>query len=164
MTENLNILVGAGFSFYAGLPLGNDLKGKFEQPLHDKLLKAPSSEWMWVETQDATMIHNGRLNSDHLEYAFILEEVVNAYIKANNGNFIDYEDFYQYVRDNTSIEGWYEEIIAIAQERYYTETNHKDRNSHYYGFAFRNPERYRPQEIINYLISDLLRIKVRKMN
>ncbi len=79
MSEYLNIIVGAGFSYYAGLPLGNDVKAKFDQPFRDKILKAPSSEWMWTETQDAAMVNNGRLNSDHITYSFILEEIVLNY-------------------------------------------------------------------------------------
>ncbi len=159
-TETLNILVGAGFSFNAGLPLGNDVKAKFDRPLRDTIIKAGSSEWMWVEGQSEAMVHNGRLGGDHLEYAFILEEIVRAYKLANGNNFNDYEDFYQYVKDNTPIEGWYERIIVTASQRFYSETHLTDRSSEYYGFAFRNPERYRPQEIINYLIADMLGIKV----
>lgn len=159
MTASLNIIVGAGFSFEAGLPLGNDVKAKFDDSFRDKLLKASSSEWFWVEGQSDAMINNGRLNSDHLEYSFILEEIVKAYKTANKNQFIDYEAFYQYVKDNTTVNGWYEQIITSSKKRFYSETNLKDEDNGYYGFAFRNPERYRPQEIINYLIADLLVIK-----
>lgn len=158
MPKSLNILIGAGFSYYAGLPLGNDIKAKFDQPFRDRIFNASSSEWFWVEGQSEAMIHNGRLNPDHLEYAFIMEEIVKAYKAANDNQFTDYEDFYQYVKDNTGVAGWHEQIIANAKRRFYSETNLRDENSEYYGHAFRNPERYRPQEIINYLIADLLQI------
>lgn len=161
MSESLNIIVGAGFSYYAGLPLGNDVKAKFDQPFRDRILKASSSEWMWTETQSAAMVNNGRLNSDHLTYSFILEEIVKAYKSSNNNQFADYEDFYQYVKDNTPIDGWYEGIIASAKKRFYLETDIKEDNE-FYSYAFRYPERYMPQEIINYLIADLLGIRKTK--
>jgi hypothetical protein len=157
MTDSLNIIVGAGFSYSAGLPLGNDVKNKFDMSFKDRLLKASSSEWFWTEGKDEAFISNGRAGSDWLEYPFILEEIVNDYKKGQDG-FIDYEDFYQYLKDNTRVEGWYDKIIEIAKQRFYKETSVKE-DSEYYGFAFRNPERYRPGEIINYLIADLLTIK-----
>ncbi len=155
MTKELNVLIGAGFSFKAGLPLGNDIRASFDRPLRNELLKMSSSEWLWAERQDHATQHNGRLNYDHLEYSFIMEEIVKTYKAASNDEFIDYEDFYQYVKDNTVVEGWYEGIIQTAEERFYAETNSK-RDSGYGGFSFRHPERYRPQEIINHLISDML--------
>ena len=161
MSESLNIIVGAGFSYYAGLPLGNDVKSKFDQPFRDRILKASSSEWMWTETQDAAMVNNGRSNSDHITYSFILEEIVKDYKVSNNNQFADYEDFYQYVKDNTPIDGWYEGIIASAKKRFYLETTIKEDNE-FYSYAFTYPERYMPQEIINYLIADLLGIRKTK--
>lgn len=157
MTETLNIIIGAGFSFPAGLPLGNDIKAKFDRSLKEKLMRMPSSEWFWTEGKEPAMVHNGRLNTDGLEYEFVMEELIKKY-KSVNGGFKDYEDFYQYVKDNTYINGWYENILALAKKRFYSETKCKE-DSEYCGYAFKMPERSRPQEIINYLISDLLNCK-----
>ncbi len=67
MQNSLTVIIGAGFSFNAGLPLGNDIKAKFDRSLRDKLLKASSSEWYWVEGQSEATVHNGRLNMDCLQ-------------------------------------------------------------------------------------------------
>jgi hypothetical protein len=158
MSNSLNILVGAGFSYYAGLPLAKDIQSKFDRSLSNQLLRFGSSEWAWVETQDQAMQHNGRIGADAIEYGFILEEIIKDYKYNNSGNFIDYEDFYQYVMDKASLDGWYEAIIDSAATRFYTETELKDKNSEYYGRAFKQPERYLPKEIVNYLIMDLLTI------
>lgn len=154
MTDSLNIIIGAGFSFPAGLPLGNDVKNKFDRSLKGKLMRMSSSEWFWTEGKEEAMVHNGRLNTDGLEYEFVMEELIKEY-KNVRGGFKDYEDFYQYVRDNTYVKGWYEKILASAKKRFYAETQCKE-DSEYSGYAFRSPERTRPQEIINYLIADLL--------
>lgn len=156
MTKDLNIIIGAGFSYYAGLPLGVNVQNKFDRSLIDKIMRASSSEWFWTEGKDSIMVHNCRLNTDGLEYGFIMEEVINSY-KATRGKFEDYEDFYQYIKDNTYSEGWYEGILTCAKKRFYLETMCKE-DSKTSGFAFRSPERSRPQEIINYLIADLLNI------
>jgi hypothetical protein len=160
MNGSLNILLGAGFSYYAGLPLARDIQSKFDRSLSNQLLRFGSSEWAWFETQNSVMQHNGRTGSDALEYEFILEEIIKDYKENNHNTFFDYEDFYQYVIDNTTIDGWYENIIKTSSTRFYSETELKDENSEYYGYAFKNIQRYLPSEIINYLIMDLLGVKL----
>lgn len=86
MSNSLNILVGAGFSYYAGLPLAKDIQSKFDRSLSNQLLRFGSSEWAWVETQDQAMQHNGRIGADAIEYGFILEEIIKDYKYNNSKN------------------------------------------------------------------------------
>ena len=74
--SNLVVILGAGFSFPAGLPLANDIKKRFNRVQKEKLLLASSSEWMWIDDKDDASVNNGSLGFDHLAYSYILNEIV----------------------------------------------------------------------------------------
>lgn len=149
LNTSLNIIIGAGFSQPAGLPVGTAIQERFDGSLREKFYELSSSEWGWTDGRDIS-------RRTGVEYQFILEEIVNEYKIAKNG-FIDYEDFYQYVIDNIGVKGWYETISRSAKPRYYSAFNLREEDDNY-GYAFRNPQSQRPKEIINHLIADLLSV------
>jgi hypothetical protein len=154
LERNLNIILGAGFSFDAGIPLANGIKSKFDRPLQNQLARFTGDHWVWREHLDATGRHNGTMGSESNEYAFILEEIIKGY-KTKAGSFIDYEDFYQYVIDIVSTAGWYKPVIQKASEHFYAATKYS-KESPTVGYAFTHPEPSRISKIINQLISNLL--------
>ena len=77
--NKLVVLLGAGFSFPAGMPLANDIRERFDRDQKGKLLLQSSSEWMWIDNKDDATINNGRLNYDSLGYSYIINEIVKEY-------------------------------------------------------------------------------------
>jgi hypothetical protein len=157
--NNLVVILGAGFSFPAGLPLANDIKKRFNRVQKEKLLLAGSSEWMWVDDKDDTSKHNGVLNYDYLAYSYILNEIVKAY---NNDvdDFDNYEVFFSYVLDKFSDLDWFKEIYAKAKnelikDKPYLVSEPVPHASYLFPF---NSEPYikKIQDIFNYLIGDML--------
>ena len=71
MENTLNIIIGAGFSYLAGLPLGNALRAKFDRDLREQLLRHSSSEWAWKEGKDSATINNGSIGADWISYSTI---------------------------------------------------------------------------------------------
>jgi hypothetical protein len=79
--SKLTVLLGAGFSFQAGLPLGKDIQEKFDRDLRYKLLNFTSGEWMWVDEKSEADINNGTMSHKHYWYSFIFNEYLEEYKK-----------------------------------------------------------------------------------
>ena len=94
--KKLTVILGAGFSFPAGFPLGKDIQDKFDRDLRNKFLTFSSGEWMFIEGKNDAEINNGTLYHKHYWYSYIFCEYLEAY-KVDRGGFIDYEDFYQFI-------------------------------------------------------------------
>jgi len=96
---DLTVILGAGFSKPAGLPLANEISNFFTRDNAETILNFSSGEFMWIDFANDTYKHNGRIGYDHLAYGILLNEFVKQHIAENDG-FGNYEDFYQYVIDN----------------------------------------------------------------
>ena len=115
MEKHLTIILGAGFSANAGMPTANDIAKMFNRDLKEKLLSASSSEWFWIDNKNETFIHNGKLNYDYLAYSYVFDELVKKYV-SDKGDFIYYEDFYQYIIDNFKNPEWVENLFETSKK------------------------------------------------
>lgn len=154
MKKSLNILLGAGFSRLADLPLGNDIKKRFDRDQREQILRFSGGEWAWRDGKDQTAVHNGSLGADWLSYSYILNEIINEY-KISKGKFKDYEDFYQFIKDHTGNTAWYRPIFDKVKRQMYQEKSINTPNE-FYDPIFNTPNSYILEEIVNYLIADML--------
>ena len=60
-SNQLNVLLGAGFSYDAGVPLVNGITPYFDRDLIGQLCKFSDSQWRWFEFQNDAGKHNGSL-------------------------------------------------------------------------------------------------------
>ena len=153
--SKLTVILGAGFSYEAGLPLGKDIQVRFDRDLREKFLTFSSSEWMWIDDKSDADIHNGTLYHKHYWYSYIFNEYVIEY-KKEKGSFIDYEDFYQFIIDLGAQSVRNKAIFDNAKSKLFQE--HPEFNGdHMFSHLYEMPNYYLPVEILNYLIWDLLR-------
>ena len=158
--SKLTIILGAGFSYLAGLPLGKDIQARFDRDLRGKLLLASSSEWMWVDGKSDAEINNGMLNHDYMAYSYIFNELVNEY-KEVKGSFIDYEDFYHFANTILNNIPNREQLFERAEKAFLID-NPTYTKDNYHLYAFQNPQYGKVKDIFNYLIWDLLQIRIKK--
>lgn len=158
--KELTVLLGAGFSFNAGLPLGSTVSAAFNRDVREKLLHFTSSEWAWVDGKREVDLNNGRLSYSWLGYSYILNEAKRLY--ESEKTFLNYEDFYQFLLDKNSDEEWCRNCIMGAKENllkdkeYLREGLEEDNYYSSYLEPFRNSNLDRTIEIVNYLIADLV--------
>ena len=150
MKTHLTVILGAGFSANAEMPIASEINRFFNRDLREKILRISSDEWFWIDNKTENFIHNGKLGFDRIPYSYVLDELVKEYVKYNN-EFINYEDFYQYVIDKYQNILWIENLFLKAKK-----TLLKERPEFSYLFVFENKQYSKIIEIINYLISDLL--------
>ncbi|MFA9187823.1 SIR2 family protein [Flavobacterium sp. FBOR7N2.3] len=156
----LTIILGAGFSANAGFPLAQAVNERFNRNQTQKLLRMSSSEWLWKDDKDETTIHNGTIQADANIYSYVFNEVVNQY-KLENGDFTDYEDFFQYVLTNSPKKEWYKNINEQAFNKYLGDHPHMNTSEGLeYLEYYRNSHHSIIIEIINYLVADLLFLKI----
>jgi len=160
MNNHLTVILGAGFSANAGMPTASTIDDRFNRDLREKLLSASSSEWFWIDGKDETFIHNGKLNYDYLAYSYVFNELVKSYV-SNRGNFIYYEDFYQYIIDNFTNTKWVENLFELAKKSFLNDKPFflEGKNKEYYKsylFAFDHKQFQKVSDILNYLIDDIL--------
>lgn len=160
MKNQITIILGAGFSANAGMPTANDIAIRFNRDLKEKLLVVSSSEWFWVDDKSENFIHNGRLNYDYLAYSYVFDELVKSYI-AYKGEFVYYEDFYQYIIDNFENPDWTENLFETAKNSLLKDKPFflEEKNREYYKsylFAFDHKQYFKVNSILNYLIGDIL--------
>jgi hypothetical protein len=163
MGNNLVVILGAGFSRPAGLPLANEIKERFDRDQKDKLLRFSSGEWMWIDDKRDTEKHNGKINPDSSVYGYILNEAVSKY-KSDVGSFDNYELFYQWIQ-NIRFDKRIKKDIYLKAKAALLEDNpyFKEFTPEYEGdtnpflFRFENDtDLSNLADIINYLIADLL--------
>lgn len=160
MPKHLTVLLGAGFSANAGMPTAWNIAEKFNRDLKDKLLSFSSGEWVWADDKPEADLWNGRLNFDYLAYSYVFDEFVKSYV-SDRGEFVYYEDFYQYIIDRYKDLEWVEDLFekaktSLTKDRpYLLEGESYSKN---YLFAFEKKQFQKVNEIINYLIWDILRI------
>lgn len=166
MENHLTVILGAGFSANAGMPTASSIAERFNRDLREKLLSASSSEWFWIDDKDDTFIHNGKLNYDYLAYSYVYNELVKSYV-ADRGEFIYYEDFYQFIIDNFTNSDWVEELFEKAKKSLLTDKPFflEEKNKEYYKsylFAFDHKQFQKVSDILNYLIGDILSVIPKK--
>ncbi|MGB3150836.1 MAG: hypothetical protein WBB27_09245 [Maribacter sp.] len=161
--SKLVVIIGAGFSRPVGLPLGNDIKERFDRDQREKLLNFSSGEWMWEDGKSKTDLHNGKIHNDWLTYSYVLNELIQSY-KEEKGTFENYELFYQFIIDNKSDKQLFENIYGKAKTKILEDyPSVGEFEPQYDGDV--SPYLYRLSndtglknivDIINYLIGDLL--------
>jgi hypothetical protein len=149
--SQLNIILGAGFSFPAGFPLVKDFNRFFNRDIRDEFRMHSSSEWFWKELAPEVANHNGSLNNDHIAYAFVFQAILGKY-----GEFANYEDFYDFVtkQDKTWLKERFDEAKASCVARYNLAADST------LATMFDQYQYQKITEILNYLILDVLRLKV----
>ena len=112
--EKLTVLLGAGFSYLAGLPLANDIRVRFDRIQKGKLLRMSSGEWMWEDDKDDITIHNGRIDFDYLAYSYILDEIVKTYNREVE-DFDNYEVFFAFIMNKFNDMDWFRGVYKRAK-------------------------------------------------
>jgi hypothetical protein len=151
------IILGAGFSYHAGLPLANNIRDYFTRNNVDKILKFGSGESKWIDFANDPDKNNGRLGFDHLAYGYTLNTLVKRFIDAR-GSFTNYEDMYQFLIDNFKVNGFIASILDEAKaicliERPQLVNNPMEAN---YMYAFVHTDASHLSSLVNHLIADLL--------
>jgi uncharacterized protein (UPF0297 family) len=160
MNNHLTVILGAGFSANAGMSTASVIADKFNRDLREKFLSASSSEWFWIDGKDETFINNGKLNYDYIAYSYVFHELVKNYV-SDRGGFTCYENFYQYIIDNFENTEWVENLFEVAKKSllndkpYFLEENDKEYYKSYL-FAFDHKQFQKVNNILNYLIGDIL--------
>ncbi len=157
---DLVVILGSGFSKPAGLPLAKEINSYFERDNARTILKYSSGESKWMDFANDTYKHNGESGYDHLAYGILLNEFVRQYI-SDRIQFINYEDFYQYVVDNLYNEEIIETIKKKALISFKTHFPHIEKG-HYYDNYTHAINHFQPREfksLINHLIDDLLYVR-----
>ncbi|NDV42065.1 SIR2 family protein [Flagellimonas sediminis] len=163
---SLTVILGAGFSRPAGLPLASDIKKRFDRDQRQNLLRFGSGEWMWKDEKSEIDINNGKMNTDSSVYGYILNEVIKKY-KLEHSVFIDYEHFYQWIQDIVRDKRLKEYIYQKAKDSFLQDhpnfmefVPEYDGDIHPFLYRFKNDsDLSNILEIINYLIADLISIK-----
>ena len=150
----VSFLLGAGFSYDAGLPLVKDISEKFlRKPLYDYTLWFSSGESKWTDWADEADKHNGKIHWRGLEIAFFLEFMIKHYLNESGLETLDYEKFYYYLLSMKSTDkGAYEGLLLNAQQQY-SEIFKKDDTD------FSNIPDYEVFSCFYHLIEDLLWIR-----
>ncbi|MCK6639416.1 MAG: SIR2 family protein [Bacteroidia bacterium] len=152
------IILGAGFSYHAGLPLANGIRDYFVRNNAEKILKFPSGESRWVDFADEVYLNNGRLGFDHVAYGYILNTLVKRFTDARGGAFTNYEDMYQFWIDNLANTPFLDSVLAESKANCLHDKPHLNNNpmlsQYMYGFINTNASHLR--SLVNHLIADLL--------
>ncbi len=161
--NNLVVLLGAGFSVPAGLPLAYDINERFNRDQKEKLLLMSSSEWKWIDDKDKTMTNNGKLNYDYLAYSYILNEIVNTYNRDVN-DFDNYEVFFSYVLEKFDHLDWFKSVYERARKELVNDkpflVNGPEPDSIHLSPFTRDPQISKIEDIFNYLIEDMLYVSI----
>lgn len=153
----LAVLLGAGFSKPAGLPLANEISNFFTRDNAETILKFSSGEFMWIDFASDSYKKNGVLSYDHLAYGILLNEFVKQHTLKNNG-FGNYEDFYQYVIDNLDNKETIETIKSESIKSFDAHFPHVKNGQFYKNYTLAI-SLFQPKEfksLIIHLIGDLL--------
>lgn len=115
-SKTLNVLLGAGFSFDAGLPLVKGIDEKFNRDLRNQLIRYSASEWGWLEQRSEAVRYEypfGSSNAIVLEY--VLNGIVERYI-SDRESFINYEDFFSFIVEKDR--DWFYQFYKQGAKQY----------------------------------------------
>ncbi|MDW3194598.1 MAG: SIR2 family protein [Cytophagales bacterium] len=152
----VNVLLGAGFSYDAGIPLVQDINPYFDRDFLDKLCFFSDSQWRWKEFQNDANKHNGRLSVEVEIVEFVFNHLVHS-MKREKGSFSSYEIFMTYLIDKGK--DWFSSQVVQAKEAERSLRISRQRrmpNSKYWS-KYDDIDLPLVLDIINYLIADLLR-------
>lgn len=153
MCSKLNIVLGAGFSYYADIPLVKDITKRFNRDNKENILRHSSLEWQWKDYKDEATINNGSLSFDRIGGGILLNHLVDEYI-AEAESFENYEMFFQFILDKiNNDENWINQLFNSALETMNSE--YPEIQDHYKNIL-RNPDNELIKGLINELISDML--------
>jgi hypothetical protein len=146
----LNIILGAGFSVNAGLPLVGRLSEMIRVDYRNRIIRWSSSEWKWAEGKDENEVFSGRLGGDHIAYSYMMNQVIKSYTDTY-GPISNYEVFFDLIE--IAREGWFHELRDMAIETYKRE-NRRPSQSVIDRLAYMS--KWNVLELLNYLIADSL--------
>lgn len=147
----LNVLLGAGFSFNAGLPMAANIAKKFSRDFTDQLCRL-ESQWFWTEGKEEVFVHNGSLDSDVPTMPFIMNEIVSEYNKLK-GELNNYELFYAFLLEQN--EEFFKPLVERAKKKFFEKFPDMPPGE-IYTDNFNSFGRWKVIELVNYLIADLL--------
>lgn len=153
MCSKLNIVLGAGFSYHADIPLVKDITEKFNRDNKENILRHSSLEWQWIDYKDETTINNGSLSFDRIGGGILVNHLVDDYI-AEAESFENYELFFQFILDKiNNDEHWINQLFKSALETMNSE--YPEIQDHHKNIL-RNPDNELIKGLVNELISDML--------
>lgn len=157
----LTLIIGSGFSRPANLPLVNDIKDYFLRDNKEQILHFSSGEFKWFETANDAERNNGRLNNSFLAYGILLNVLVELF--CDQAKEFNYEEFYQFVLDNTVNKVFIDNLKTISINSFdnaFPEIKKDDRFYEEYTRAIRELQIRELYSMLNHLIADLLCIRV----
>lgn len=93
-----NFLLGAGFSYNAGLPLVKDISDRFlREPLYEQIIDLGSGEWKWADLATEIDKANDSGSHDSIKIAMFLQTIIHEFFTIDNKNILNYEEFYNYL-------------------------------------------------------------------
>lgn len=151
----VSFLIGAGFSYNAGLPLVKDISDKFlRRPLYNYTLWFSSGESKWTDWANDADQHNGQIDFRGLEISFFIEFVIEEYLNRYGLKELNYEKFYNYLLSlKTKDKNIYNAFLQSAQDKYQENFNINDANF----FSIPDDEFF---SFFYHLIEDLLWIRL----
>ncbi len=155
-SRKINVLLGAGFSKDAGIPMVNDINPFFDQDFLGKLCFFSDSQWRWWEFQNYALKSNGRRSQQVEVVEFIFNQLVLS-MKSEVGTFSSYEAFLSFLISKD--EKWFvsELLKAKEQERSFRISKGIKMPVQDYWKKYDNVDLSLILHVINYLIADLLR-------
>lgn len=81
MDKRTSILIGAGFSKSADLPLARDVEVFFIRDNSKKILAPSTGQYQWLDFANETEKHNGQTSREHYVAGYCLNAIVDYYIK-----------------------------------------------------------------------------------
>lgn len=93
-----NFLLGAGFSYNAGLPLVNEISDRFlREPLDEQIIDLGSGEWKWVDLATELDKANDSGSHDSNKIAMFLQTIIHEFYAMDNKKILNYEELYNYL-------------------------------------------------------------------
>lgn len=151
---NVSLLLGAGFSYAAGLPGVAGVSEKFlQRPLADYTLNFNSGEWKWREWASEPDKHNGILPYQQEPVSMIIETMTRHFLADKKTEILNYEQFFQYMLDMAGQEkDHFKSIVIEAQHEYDAKNKYRD-------FNFNSVPNHEIFSCFYHLIDDLLWVR-----
>ncbi|MBX0335181.1 SIR2 family protein [Pontibacter sp. HSC-14F20] len=94
----VSFILGAGFSFNAGLPMAKDIWDRLTNPeIEEMTLCLGSSEWKWADLTSGPDLHNGRLSFERVPITLLLKNAIATFQATSPPEEHNYEAFYAWI-------------------------------------------------------------------
>ena len=150
--KTLNVHIGAGFSYNAGLPMAASIATKFNTDFLNKVCRQ-ESQWFWTEGKDDVFVQNGSLDSDVPTMPFVMNEIVSEFKKLK-GELDNYELFYAFLLEQK--DDFFMPLAERTKKKFFKKFPDMP-PAELYTYNFNSFGRWKVIDLINYLIADLLR-------